>query len=154
MDQHQIATETHHFNQKRTRKERKLLDICLIILWATVLLINTWVESLEQLLSLKSVRFHWVTHPDYWSFFNFNDLTMIHQYFVVIKLGHFTGFAIMDLLLFRLLGKHKWAIAISVLFALFTEILQLIFGRDGRLYDLIIDSLGILSVTLLLKKRQ
>lgn len=152
MEQRQIATST--LKQRRMIKKRKLQDLALVLFWGIVLAIDTWVESLEQLLSFKSVGFHWISHPDFWSFFNFNDLTLIHQYFVIIKLGHFTGFAIMDLLLFRLLRKHSWSIAISFLFALSTEILQLFFGRDGRLYDLIIDSLGILTVYLFLKSRK
>jgi VanZ family protein len=72
---------------------------------------------------------------------------------VVVKTGHFIGFAIFDLLLFNWKKNHKVAIAIAVIFALTTEVLQLFMGRDGRLYDLMIDSLGVMTVYFLLTKK-
>lgn len=36
------------------------------------------------------------------------------------------------------------SILVSIAFALLTELLQLYFGRDGRLYDVAIDSAGVL----------
>lgn len=137
--------------RKKPFPGQKLLDRSIVIIWGMFLAINTWTENLEQLLNFKSLGFHWVTNPNFRSFFYFYDLTLIHQNFIVIKLGHFTGFAIMDLLIYRLVRNHKWSVSISILFALLTELLQLFFGRDGRLYDLLIDSFGILSVYFLLK---
>lgn len=42
------------------------------------------------------------------------------------------------------MGNYRMCIAFSVTFAVLTEVIQLYFGRDGRLYDIVIDSLGIL----------
>lgn len=137
----------------KEKHKQKLLDIGMVIIWGIILLLNTWAESLEQLLNFKSIGFNWISHPNFWSFFDFYDITLIHHDFIIIKLGHFLGFGIMDLLIFRLVRKHNLSAAISILFAFSTEVLQLFFGRDGRLYDLMIDSLGILSVYLLLKRR-
>jgi VanZ family protein len=124
----------------------------MIILWGLFLLLNTWTESIEQLIYLHSIRFRWVSNPDFLSFFYFNDLTLIHPEFIKVKFGHFIGFAIMDILLFNIFRSHRYAIGISIIFAFLTEFLQLFFGRDGRLYDLAIDSFGVLSVYILLKK--
>ncbi len=117
-----------------------------IVIWGIVLCVNTWTGNFESFIDFQSVSFHWNSSPNFMSFFNLTDLTLIHRNFVIVKLGHFTGFAIMDFLIYSMLKSHKRSVAISILFALFTEIMQLFFGRDGRLYDLVIDSLGVFSV--------
>lgn len=133
------------------RKPIKLVKIIIIILWGLFLLLNTWTESIEKLMYLHTFGFVWVPSPDLLSFFNFNDFTAFHPEFIKVKLGHFIGFAILDLLLFNLLKSHKYSIGISITFAFITEFVQLFFGRDGRLYDLAIDSLGISSVFFIVK---
>ncbi|WP_141432848.1 VanZ family protein [Bacillus sp. 03113] len=134
--------------QDRSRKKRKLL---VAFIWAIILAFYTSVNNLEDLLALQSVTFKWNTSPDYASFFHFLDITKIHRYFVFVKVGHFIGFAILDLLLFNWLQNHKKSIFISITFAFLTEFFQFYLGRDGRLYDLIIDSLGVITVFLLIK---
>ena len=138
-------------SKSKTKKRFLFIKVLMITLWGLFLLVNTWTESIERLIYLHSFGLKWVSNPDFWSFFKFNDLTLIHSEFIKIKLGHFVGFAIMDFLLFNLLRSHKYSIVLSVTFAFFTEFLQLFFGRDGRLYDLVIDSFGILSVFFILK---
>ncbi|MED1471295.1 VanZ family protein [Bacillus salipaludis] len=144
-------------NQQRTsrmvntQKENLSIKIILIIIWGLFLLLNTWTNSLEQMLDFQSVKFKWNASPDFMSFFNFNDIALIHPYFVFVKLGHFIGFAIMDLLIYILFKNHRASIGISVAFAFFTEFFQLYWGRDGRLYDLGIDTLGILTVYFIIK---
>ncbi|WML46178.1 VanZ family protein [Neobacillus sp. PS3-40] len=129
------------------KKNRKfLLKIALILLWGLFLSLNTWTVSLEHLIAFQSASFKWVWSPNFLSFFYFYDFTLIHPDFLLVKLGHFMGFAIMDLLVFNLFKRHKISISISITYAFLTEFLQLFFGRDGRLYDLGIDSLGVLSI--------
>ncbi|WP_312469069.1 VanZ family protein [Neobacillus sp.] len=139
-------------NNKKPQKHILFMKITLVVFWGIFLLLSTWTENLEQLLDLQSVGFSWVSKPDLLSFFYFNDLTLIHPDYLIVKLGHFIGFAVMDLLLFNLIKSHKFSIGLSISLALLTEILQLFFGRDGRLYDLVIDSLGVLLVFFILKK--
>jgi len=139
--------------KKKTKKRSLFIKVLMIILWGLFLLVNTWTESIERLIYLHSFGLKWVSNPNFLSFFYFNDLTLIHPEFIKIKLGHFIGFAIMDFLLFNLLRSHKYSIGISIIFAFLTEFLQLFFGRDGRFYDLVFDSFGILSVFFILKVR-
>lgn len=122
-----------------------------VIIWGIILLVHTWTSNLGLLFRDQAISFKWVVSPDYLSFFYLQDISTIHHYFIIVKTGHFIGFAIFDYLLYRWLKNHKWSIMISITFALMTEILQLYFGRDGRLYDLVIDSLGILTVYFILK---
>ncbi|MFB5189244.1 VanZ family protein [Alicyclobacillus fastidiosus] len=98
---------------------------------------------MRALLELSSLTFRLVPHPDWSAFFTL-DFQLGNPQWVITKLGHFSGFAIMDLLFLNCLKRGKLAVACSVVFAIGTEILQVPFGRDGRLYDVGIDTLGIL----------
>jgi hypothetical protein len=126
----------------------KVIKITAIVLWGLFLSIHTWTKSLEDLLQFHSVGFKWDLSPNLLSFFYFDDLAITDPVFLKIKLGHFIGFAIMDLFIFCFFKSHKYSIGISITFAFLTEFLQPFFGRDGRLFDLCIDSLGVLSVYL------
>ncbi|MBM7690787.1 VanZ family protein [Peribacillus deserti] len=126
--------------------------LLLVILWGLFLGLHTWTDNLRALLTNQSITFTWVAKPDFISFFYLTDIALIHQYFIIVKLGHFFGFAIMDLLMFNLTRNHRNAVVVSVALAFLTEILQLYFGRDGRLYDVVIDCLGVWMVYILLKK--
>lgn len=131
---------------------KKQVQLLLVILWVLFLSLDIFTDNLESLLTLKSVNFIWISSPNLLSFFNFHDLTRIHPFWFLVKPGHFVGFAIMNLLLYNLTRNYKIAITATVMFAISSEILQLFFGRDGRLYDVIIDSLGAVSDYYLLKK--
>jgi uncharacterized membrane protein len=127
------------------------LKIFPVIIWGIILLLHTWSSDLGALLRNQTISFTWVASPNYLSFFYLQDISTIHHYFIIVKTGHFVGFAIFDYLLFKWLKNHKQSLALSISFALMTEILQLFFGRDGRMYDLVIDTMGIYSVYFLLK---
>ena len=133
-------------------KKQIFIKLLLIVLWGLFLLLNTWTESIEKLMYLHTFGFKWVPNPDFSSFFIFNDITLVHSEFIKVKSGHFIGFAILDFLIFSLLKSHKYSIGIALVFAFITEFFQLFFGRDGRLYDLVIDSLGIFSVYFFTKR--
>jgi VanZ family protein len=122
-----------------------------VIIWGIILLLHTWSSNLGALLRYQTISFTWVASPNYLSFFYLQDISTIHHYFIIVKTGHFVGFAIFDYLLFKWLRNHKQSLVLSISFALMTEILQLYFGRDGRMYDLVIDTMGIYSVYFLLK---
>ena len=127
--------------------------ILLAVFWAFILFLNTFTQDLSDLLSLRAITFTWVSSPVFTDFFNFSDLTEIHPFFVIVKLGHYLGFALMDYFLVRVFKKHHVALSLSFCLAVLTEVLQLYFARDGRMYDLVIDTLGIFSMYFLLKKR-
>jgi VanZ family protein len=117
----------------------------LVFLWIIVLSVLTCTTNLEALFQNSSIQFSFNPYPNYSNFFIF-DMTQIHPSWVLVKFGHFIGFGILDLLILNLIGKHKTALSLAILFATSTEIFQLYFNRDGRLYDVIIDSLGAVLV--------
>ncbi len=119
-----------------------------VLLWALVLLVFTGTENLNNLLLHKQLVFAFNPEPDFAEFFNWADVTRIHHVRVIVKLGHFIGFAILDLLVFNWLRNRPVSLLVSVLFALATEVLQLYLNRDGRLYDVLIDFFGSLTASL------
>lgn len=140
------ATRVNKNIKNKSRKRTIFIKMVITIVWGLFLLLNTWTESIEKLMYLHTFGFRWAANPDFLSFFYFHDFTLIHPEFIKVKSGHFIGFAILDFLLFNLIKNHKYSIGIAIVFAFITEFFQLFFGRDGRFYDLVIDSLGILSV--------
>ncbi|OXM15774.1 VanZ family protein [Paenibacillus herberti] len=129
--------------------EMKHLKLTAVLLWAGLLLMLTGTESLKQLLLYKELAFTFDPSPDFREFFRWADIQHIHSEWVLVKLGHFAGFAVLDLLLMFWLGRKLPALALSFLFALGTEVLQLFQNRDGRLYDVMIDTAGAFSAALL-----
>jgi VanZ family protein len=66
------------------------------------------------------------------------------RFWILSKIGHFSGFFILDCLLLNLFRERKVSLLLSILFAIVTELAQLFVGRDGRIYDMVIDSSGAL----------
>jgi VanZ family protein len=122
-----------------------------VLLWAAVLFVFTCTVSLGLLVRHHFIIFAFNPDPNFREFFQMKDIRTVHQVWYVVKLGHFLGFAILDLLLYNWLRRKNATVVIAILFALATEIFQLYFNRDGRLYDVIIDSLGILFSYCLIK---
>lgn len=114
----------------------------LIIFWGIVLLVFTCASDSGFWVSGTIPTFHLSAPPDF-----HNLLTLDIRYtstWIIRKIGHFSGFAILAVLLYRKNKSALKSILFSIGFALLTELLQLYFGRDGRLYDVAIDSAGVL----------
>ncbi|MFD0696481.1 VanZ family protein [Paenibacillus sp. GCM10027628] len=116
--------------------------VLLVCLWFFVLVVLTCTVNLEALFYNHTIEFTFNLHPQLSELLKM-DLTQIHPKWVMVKFGHFLGFGMMDVLLFNLIRKQKPALFIAILLAVLTEICQLYFNRDGRLYDVAIDSAGI-----------
>ncbi|AJY73472.1 VanZ family protein [Paenibacillus beijingensis] len=127
--------------------------ILLAMSWTSILFIFTCTVSLSMLLKHQYIHFNFNPDPHFRQFFRLMDINKIHDEWIVVKLGHFIGFAIMDVLLFNMVRRKNTALLLSILFAIVTEIFQLYFHRDGRLYDVLIDSSGALISYLLLSDR-
>lgn len=82
--------------------------------------------------------------------------------FILRKGAHITEFAVLFLLLLRAMlaagFQNKKALILSALFAIFYAALDewhqtFVFGRDGNIKDVGIDTLGILAISLWLSRR-
>lgn len=131
------------------RKDGRRLSGLLTILWMGVLFILTCSKSLADLLFYFYIDFHVVAQPNWSSLLSFNPDDLQVPFYYVSKTGHFIGFGFLALLVSQWTSGRR-AFGFALTYALLTEILQLYFGRDGRLVDVGIDLLGI-GLFLLLK---
>lgn len=120
------------------------LRLALVLVWVFIILSFIWTHDLNG--ALYSLHFHFDLnkHPNFMDLFNFSDISLRSRYWWLAKIGHLIGFALLDFFLFLLIRSKRTTLIITVTFAIVTEVVQLYFYRDGRLYDICIDSLGAL----------
>lgn len=114
----------------------------ILIFWGIILFLFTCAFNSGFWETGQVPVFHWLSEPNYHDLlitsFSFNSGELIQ------KVGHFSGFGIFAILLYiRINSIHK-SLILAIAYAILTELLQLHFGRDGRLYDVLIDSCGVL----------
>lgn len=115
----------------------------LVFVWAAVIIVATCNNDAHAFLFDRIVGFSFNASPNLADLLIINDIDFSDSFYTIQKTGHFLSFALLYVLLFSWLKKHLPAVVIAVGFAVLTEILQLYFERDGRLFDAFIDTLGI-----------
>ncbi|MFI2857930.1 VanZ family protein [Paenibacillus sp. JSM ZJ436] len=115
-------------------------------LWAILLFIFTCSFSFQDLIQHQSLDFSFNASPD-WSELTDQDVQWYRRDWVLRKAGHLLGFFLLALLASGG-GRSTYAFGLCVLYAAATEILQLYFFRGGRIYDMAIDTLGVLMAYL------
>lgn len=114
-----------------------------ILLWAVAIIIFTCTASFTGLLESGLVRFVWVKQPDF-SELLFPLPLELSRDFLLQKFGHVLAFLILTLLLQTKFHSKAFILILAISFASLTEILQLYFTRDGRIFDIGFDLIGIL----------
>ncbi|MBT2726179.1 VanZ family protein [Bacillus sp. ISL-75] len=114
-----------------------------ILLWAAAILILTCTADFSELMASGKIRFEWVGDP------NFSELLFplpleLSRDFLLQKCGHVFAFLILTFLLQTKFHSKAFILILAIAFALLTEILQLYFSRDGRMFDIGFDLIGIL----------
>lgn len=131
-----------------------------VFLWAIIIIIATCNNDAHAFLYDQIIRFSFNASPNLTDLFIIDDIDFTDSFYFLQKTGHFISFALLYVLLFNWLKKHFLSVIIAVSFAIITEILQLYFMRDGRLFDAFIDTVGIflafitINATISLKQRQ
>lgn len=115
-----------------------------VVVWSFVILVATCNNDAAAFLYDQKVGFSFDLTPDLFEFLSFDDIDFSDSFYIIQKTGHFLSFALLYVLVLHWLKKKEKAFMATTAFALFTEILQLFFERDGRLFDAGIDVLGIL----------
>lgn len=124
------------------------MRIIILAIWGVALLVFTCAADSNFWVTGTLPTFRFAASPD---FHNLLKLDWMNSpAYIIRKIGHFMGFLMFGVLLFTVLKKYIASILYSVAFAVSTEIFQLYFGRDGRLYDVVIDSAGIITGMLLM----
>ncbi|SER70657.1 VanZ family protein [Psychrobacillus sp. OK032] len=116
----------------------------LIILWSTWIIVATTTTNSYTFLYDQVVQFSLETSPNYLDLLITGDIAFTSQFYIMQKIGHMLTFALLYILYFRWWKRVGFALLVTSVFAVFTEILQLYFNRSGRLYDIGIDLLGIM----------
>lgn len=86
------------------------------------------------------------THPNLSDYLMVKDISLHSRIYVTQKIGHFSCFFVLTLIAtigVKSRTAFKQGVMIAVGYAVFTELLQPFFGRDGRIVDVFIDSAGI-----------
>lgn len=120
------------------------MRLLLGFIWMAFLFICTCTLSMKRFMYDGSIRLRFTLEPDWPSLLTVSDINLHHSFYVVQKIGHFSGFFILSLILTSA-GRKKAGMAWAIGYAVLTEILQLYFNRDGRIVDMFIDTAGIMA---------
>jgi VanZ family protein len=119
------------------------MRVLLVLVWAAVIFVLTCTSSFRGLVEFGVVRFVWDSQPVFDQFLE-SLPGRISTDFLLQKLGHIGAFFILTSLLQTKL-KPRWvSLIIAAAYAGLTEILQLFFTRDGRLFDIGFDMIGVM----------
>lgn len=119
-----------------------------ILFWCTVIFISTCSASLENFLEHGILHFNWNGNPSFADLFHAMPESPSLA-FLLRKLGHAFVFFILTAALFLLKRNLTFSGLAAFSLAVSTEILQLFFARDGRVFDVAFDSFGIVLALIL-----
>lgn len=114
-----------------------------IILWALAIFTFTCTASFSELMESGQVHFQWDSHPHFSELLAPLPLELTRD-FLLQKCGHALAFLFLTILLQTKFRSKAWILFLAISFASLTEFLQLYFTRDGRIFDIAIDLIGIL----------
>ncbi|GMK42220.1 hypothetical protein PCCS19_52790 [Paenibacillus sp. CCS19] len=117
-----------------------------MVLWCVVIFVCVCTVNFQQLLDHGIVTFQLNKHPNLSDYTLVKDIDLHSRIYVTQKIGHFSCFFVLTLI--AIIGvksrrAFKQGVIIALGYAVFTELLQPFFGRDGRIVDMFIDSAGI-----------
>jgi VanZ family protein len=128
----------------------EMLRSVVLICWAGLIFLFTCTESLEQVMYQRVISFKW-SLPTNMIEFLYPLPTRLEVPFLTRKMGHALSFFIFSILLYSTFLSKKKMVAISLFYAVATEVLQLFFQRGGRLFDIGFDGIGILVGLLIVR---
>ncbi|MDS9472627.1 VanZ family protein [Sporosarcina pasteurii] len=113
------------------------------LLCAAFILVAALTSDAHAFLYYQKVSFKLNASPIFSDLLITSDIHLNSKFYLTQKLGHISAFGFLYFLLYLWIRKPNKAFVICTLFALSTEIIQLYFGRNGRLYDVGIDMIGV-----------
>ena len=138
------------YGKARHREDSQLRGVCnlrvyplLTFLWATFIVIAACTSDAHAFLYEQVIQFHFESAPSYVDLLIVSDIHLNKEFYLIQKTGHMITFGV--LYIFHLLWlKHSGtAFVLTGIFAAFSEVLQLYFNRNGRLFDIGVDLVGI-----------
>jgi len=116
----------------------------LLFFWAVIILIAGCTSDAHAFLYEQLIEFNVEIAPNFRDLLITNDIHINNKFYVIQKIGHISAFGLLFFLLLNWLRRFNIALMLCGTFAFMTEVLQLFFSRNGRLYDVGIDIVGIL----------
>ncbi|MHC8661164.1 VanZ family protein [Bacillus amyloliquefaciens] len=129
------------------------MNKCLAAGWLVFVFISALTESFHDMIVTQTVAFRFTPHPDVSGFFVFDLAELAIPEAAIQKLGHAFSFFVLTYLFFRERRSMKRAVLYALAAAFLTEIVQLFFGRNGCLRDVLIDGLGTAAFCALQRKK-
>ncbi|WKA53876.1 VanZ family protein [Planococcus shixiaomingii] len=114
-----------------------------VIMWATVVLAVMCTSDAQAFLFNQELHYTFNWTPRFSEMLMLSDVGLTDSFYLIQKAGHIISFGILYMLVFNWLKKPNKAFVLCVAFALFSEVLQLFFQRNGRLFDIGVDLIGI-----------
>ncbi|MFC3210725.1 MULTISPECIES: VanZ family protein [Planomicrobium] len=118
--------------------------IFLVIFWAAGILVVMTTSNAEAFLYNQILHYELDLSPNFIDLFRLNDVALTDNFYLIQKLGHLLSFGILYMLLYNWLHTHSKALWYCIAFAISSEIIQLFFERNGRIFDMGVDFIGIL----------
>ena len=118
--------------------------IFLVIFWAAGILVVMTTSNAEAFLYNQILHYELDLSQNFIDLFRLNDVALTDNFYLIQKLGHLLSFGILYMLLYNWLHTHSKALWYCIAFAISSEIIQLFFERNGRIFDMGVDFIGIL----------
>jgi VanZ family protein len=115
----------------------------LVFLWAGVIFVLTCTASFQGVVDSGVIQFRWEGDPLITDLFLPLPKTL-SQDFLMQKFGHLAAFFLFTVLLLKSIHSKSLTLILAISYAVLTEVLQLFFTRDGRIFDIGFDAIGIL----------
>ena len=126
----------------------RMLDLFFRILtglWVVMILVGSCTSDPQLFIFNQYVNFDFQSDVNFRDLFIISDFQLTSTFFLFQKIGHFAGFGLLFFLLFNWIKTYRFTFVFCVMFALLTEVLQLYFNRNGRLYDVGVDTIGLVA---------
>ena len=116
----------------------------LVFIWTFIILVAGCTSDAQAFLYNQVIHFQVEFAPNFRDLLITNDIHFTKEFYVIQKIGHIVAFGILYFFLLHWIKRHGNAFILCGTFALYTEILQLFFSRNGRFFDVGVDMVGIL----------
>ncbi|MCK0470224.1 VanZ family protein [Halalkalibacter sp. AB-rgal2] len=120
----------------------------LLMIWSLFVFILYCTSSFTLFISDGVIRFSFVV-PDYSEFLEPYALSRQEPFLTIQKIGHFVSFFVLTGLLYTCLKKWRITLIICFSLSIALELIQPFFNRDGRILDIFVNQLGIISFVML-----
>jgi len=123
----------------------------LTFLWAGFIFVAACTSNAHAFLYEQVVQFTFEFAPNFMDLLITSDIHLTNEFYLIQKTGHMFTFGVLYFLHLLWVRKMGTAFVLTGILAAFSEILQLYFNRNGRLFDVGIDLVGIFVAYLFCK---